>query len=646
MSAAAHVPESAIRILVVDDNPAALYATARVLRSAGFEVLTATTGNGALASAAGVDLVVLDVNLPDVDGFEVCRRLRAQPETARLPVLHLSATFTQAADLSVGLEAGADGYLTRPVEPPVLIATVRTLLFARRADSLRAGLDARLRAMFELAPTGMAILDARLQYESVNAAYCELVGCSAEALLRRPFAAGSGAGWGALMERAAARLAEEGRWQGEGSLTLPDGTQRNIDWRVARVTMTGAYFVIATDMTERLRQESEREQLLESERAARADAERGNRLKEEFLATLSHELRNPLNAILGWANVLAVTPNLSPKVAEAVEAIQRNGKLQASMIGDLLDYASTTFGKMRLVLAPLDPYPAVRAAIEVMRAAAQANGVELTARFAPERLQVQADAERLQQIVWNLLSNAIKFSRKGTAVTVSAGRRDGQFHLTVHDHGRGIDPEFLPRVFERFSQADGTTTRRHGGLGIGLALVKQLVQMHGGTIAAASEGEGKGATFTLELPLIETDAAGEPSESQRLSALDLSAAVVLLVEDDPDARELTRRILSDLGAKVVEASNARAALAAVQESGVNFFVSDIGMAEQDGYQLLRELRARGYDAARLPAIALTAFARAEDRDKALAAGFQDHLVKPVEPQVLVARIAALLPRRR
>ena len=301
---------------------------------------------------------------------------------------------------------------------------------------------------------------------------------------------------------------------------------------------------------------------------------------------------------------------------------------------------------MRLVLAPLDPYPAVRAAIEVMRAAAQANSVELTGSFAPERLMVQADAERLQQIVWNLLSNAIKFSRKGATVAVSAGRRDGQFHLTVRDYGRGIDPEFLPRVFERFSQADGTTTRRHGGLGIGLALVKQLVQMHGGTIAAASEGEGKGATFTLELPLIETDAAGEPSESQRLHALDLSGAVVLLVEDDADARELTRRILSDLGAKVVEAANARAALAAVQASGVNFYVSDIGMAEQDGYQLLRELRARGYDAARLPAIALTAFARAEDRDKALAAGFQDHLVKPVEPQVLIARIAALMPRRR
>ena len=639
-------PENAVRILAVDDNPAALYATARVLRSAGFEVLTATTGNGALASAAGVDLMVLDVNLPDMDGFEVCRRLRARPETARLPVLHLSATFTQASDLTVGLEAGADGYLTRPVEPPVLIATVRTLLFARRADTLRAGLDARLRTMFDLAPTGMAILDSAFRYENANAAYCELIGSTVEALAGTPFADGPGEGWGALFERATARLASEGQWQGEATVRRPGGTPTRVDWRIARVTMTGNYFVIASDMSERVRQESEREQLLASERAARADAERGNRLKEEFLATLSHELRNPLNAILGWANVLALTPSLSPKMAAAVEAIQRNGKLQASMIGDLLDYASTTFGKMRLVLAPVDPYAAVRAAIEVMRAAAQINNIEISSAFASEPLVVQADAERLQQIVWNLLSNAIKFSNKGATVAVSAGRHGENFRLVVRDFGRGIDAEFLPRVFERFSQADGTTTRRHGGLGIGLALVKQLVQMHGGTVSAASEGEGKGATFTLELPLLETDSAGQPSESQRLRALDLSGAVVLLVEDDADARELTRRVLSDVGATVIEASSARAALSAVRDSGANFFVSDIGMAEQDGYQLLRELRERGYDAARLPAIALTAFARAEDRDKALAAGFQEHLVKPVEPQVLVARIAALHAQRR
>jgi CheY-like chemotaxis protein/anti-sigma regulatory factor (Ser/Thr protein kinase) len=281
-----------------------------------------------------------------------------------------------------------------------------------------------------------------------------------------------------------------------------------------------------------------------------------------------------------------------------------------------------------------------------MRAAAQINNIELVARFAPEQLVVQADAERLQQIVWNLLSNAIKFSNKGAMVAISAARHGPHFQLKVRDFGRGIAPEFLPRVFERFSQEDGTTTRRHGGLGIGLALVKQLVQMHGGTIGAASEGEGTGATFTLELPLIETDVAGQPSESQRLRALDLSGVVVLLVEDDSDAREFTRRILSDVGATVVEASNARAALTAVEKSGVNFFVSDIGMAEQDGYQLLRELRERGYDAARLPAIALTAFARAEDREQALVAGFQEHLVKPVDAQVLLARIAALRPARR
>ncbi|HYM28379.1 MAG TPA: response regulator, partial [Steroidobacteraceae bacterium] len=211
------------RILTVDDNPAALYATGRVLRAAGYEIVAATTGSGALAAAADVDLVVLDVNLPDLDGFEVCRRLRARPETARLPVLHLSATFTHSDDRVVGLEAGADGYLTRPVEPQVLIATVRTLLFARRAESLRLGLDARLRTMIDLAPTGIAILDGALHYESVNAAYCTLLGCLPAELVGKPLAAGPGNGWDALVAQLRTKAGESGRWHGELPLTRRDG---------------------------------------------------------------------------------------------------------------------------------------------------------------------------------------------------------------------------------------------------------------------------------------------------------------------------------------------------------------------------------------------------------------------------------------
>ena len=642
------IPESDIarnaRVLAVDDNPAALYATGRVLRSAGYEVTTATTGNGALAAASGVDLVVLDVNLPDLDGFEVCRRLRARPETARLPVLHLSATFTQPSDRVVGLGAGADGYLTRPVEPQVLIATVRTLLFARRAETLRLGLDARFRAMFDLAPTGISILNSALNYESVNAAYCALLGCAPGDLIGKPLATGPGSGWDALGENVLSRLGESGRWQGELPLERADGTELRLDWRVAREPLSGAYLLLATDMTGRLQHERERERLLESERAARADAERGNRLKEEFLATLSHELRNPLNAILGWAQVLAQSDDLPPHLREAVETIQRNGKLQASMIGDLLDFASISFGKMRLVVAPVDPYAAVRAAIDIMRPAAAAKQVELHTEFEPEHLIVEADPERLQQIVWNLLSNAIKFSARGGTVSLRACRHGDSFELTVADSGQGIAPEFLPRVFERFSQADATTTRRFGGLGIGLAIVRRLVDMQGGTIEASSAGRDQGATFTLRMPLRATDAAAASGDTKGPDTMGLSGAIVLLVEDDNDARELTRRILSERGARVVEAASAREALERIEGSGANFLITDIGMASQDGYQLLGTLRDRGYDADRLPAIALTAFARREDREAALNAGFQEHLVKPVEAQVLISTIARL--RRR
>src|SRR5262249_14013444 len=283
------------------------------------------------------------------------------------------------------------------------------------------------------------------------------------------------------------------------------------------------------------------------------------------------------------------------------------------MIGDLLDFASITFGKMRLVAASMDPYAAVRAAIEIMRPASEAKEIELRCEFQPVTLTVEADSERLQQIVWNLVSNAIKFSEAGGTVAVRAGQWGENFELIVTDTGQGIGAEFLPRVFERFSQADATTTRRIGGLGIGLAIVRQLAEMQGGTIEAHSAGKGRGATFTLRLPLT-SDRSGDLSDSQRLRALGLGGTGVLLGEDDGDAPELTRRILSDAGAKVVEAASASEALKRVNDSKVNFLVSDIGMAEEDGYQLLRRVRAGGFSAVRLPAIALTAFARPEDRE--------------------------------
>jgi PAS domain S-box-containing protein len=631
-----------IRILAVDDNPAALYATSRVLRSAGYEVIEATTGAAALSAAARADLVVLDVNLPDMDGFEVCRLLRARPDTARLPVLHLSATFTSSADFALGFEAGADSYLTRPVEAPVLIATVRTLLFARQADFMRRGLDAKLRTVFNLAPAAIAIMDGQFRYESVNPAYCALSGYGAEELIGRP-----GDSFLAEDSKLPDSFFNNDPMTGTNPVSAQlrflkkDGDIANIEWQIAKEHISGVRILVASDVTELRRTQEARESMLASERAARTEAERSNRLKEEFLATLSHELRNPLNAILGWSTVLTRRPGLPEPVMKGLQAIERNSRFQAQMISDLLDYAGITFGKMRLVAETIDPYVPIRTAFDGLSASAQSAGVELRARFADEVLAIEADSSRLQQIVWNLLSNAVKFSTQGAKVLLEAGRDGDCLSIVVADQGRGIEAEYLPRIFDRFSQQDATITRSHGGLGLGLAIVKQLTELHGGSIHAHSAGIGRGATFTVKIPLSHNESSPDLNDSQTLRAMNFSGVVALVVEDDADARELTRRILTDVGASVVEASNAQAALSCIASSNANILISDIGMAHQDGYQLLRQLRSSGYDAKSLPAIALTAFARMEDRAEALAAGFQDHLVKPLDPQTLISRVAIL-----
>ena len=417
---------------------------------------------------------------------------------------------------------------------------------------------------------------------------------------------------------------------------------------------------ILRDVTERKRIErelqgllAERNQILASERAARSEAERLSASKDEFLALLSHELRTPLNAILGWTQILRNGSVASANFDKGLGVIERNVRAQTQLVDDLLDMSRIISGQMRLDVQPVMPFAFVQGAIESARPAADARGVLLEAILDPVAGPVSGDANRLQQVVWNLISNAIKFTPRGGHVQVTFERVNSNIEICVADSGIGIRPDFLPHIFERFRQADATSTREHGGLGLGLSIVKHIVELHGGTVEASSDGEGQGATFRVRLPLAVSRSNPDrphehPRSSQRPAVpfvnADLSNLVVLVVDDDPDSRDLLHRLLSDCGATVTAAASAAEALAATNIQRPDLLISDIGMPEVDGYQLLRSLRASSD--VRFPAIALTAFARSEDRTRALLAGFVAHVSKPVEPAELIATVAAVSGRVR
>jgi PAS domain S-box-containing protein len=625
------------KILVVDDNAASLYATSRILRAAGFEVIEAENGTDALSLAPAVDLIILDINLPDIDGLEVCRKLRARSDAAYLPIVHLSATFVTSVDKEQGLSAGADSYLTHPADPAVLVATVRALLFARRSDAIRRTADSRFRAVFELASSGIALLDAKLQCVDVNPAFCALTALTRTEIIGRDICSFVTANSREACQRIDAILRAEGQWDGTLRVMRGNGQQAEVEWRIVAESSDGTRIAIATDVTERRRAEAERESLLTGERAARQEAERLNRVKDEFLATLSHELRNPLSAILGWVTVLQRMPGITPEFVKGLEVIERNSRLQTHLISDLLDYAGMRFGKMNLDIVATYPAIALQSAHAVVAPLAAAKKVTLKWNVADPEARVMGDDARLQQIVWNLVSNAIKFTPAGGSVSVDARMKGNQYEISVTDTGRGISAQFLPHLFDRFSQQDSSLNKSFAGLGIGLTIVKHLVEVHGGTIEAQSLGEGQGARFTVYLPLTQQLAR---IRSEEIGA-PLKGLTVLVVEDDSDTRAFIARVLLEAGASVAEAANGEEALALVRTNPPSVLVSDIGMAKQDGYQLIRSVRSAGYSAETLPAIALTAFSRAQDRADAIKAGFQVHLIKPISADRLTTAISML-----
>ena len=381
------------------------------------------------------------------------------------------------------------------------------------------------------------------------------------------------------------------------------------------------------------------------------DAQAASRLKDEFLSTISHELRTPLTAIVGWAHLLALKPE-PEKLERGAKIIERNARAQAQLIDDLLDVSRIVTGKMRLHVRSFSPFTVVQAAMESVRPTADARGLRLTSVLDPAAGPLLGDPDRLQQILWNLLSNAAKFTPKGGRIQVRLARVDSHIELEVSDTGAGIDPQFLPRIFDRFTQADASVSRTHGGLGLGMSIARHLTELHGGTIEAHSEGVGKGATFLVKLPLSPARAASEvveehpaitvPERTGKPLAQSLRGLSVLVVEDSLDARELLREVLERAGATVAAAASVEEARRQLASGAPDLLVSDIGMPGEDGYALIRSVRQQGL---RLPAIALTAYARSEDRTRALVEGFDFHLAKPVDPDELVVVAGALRNRK-
>ena len=380
-----------------------------------------------------------------------------------------------------------------------------------------------------------------------------------------------------------------------------------------------------------------------------SELSRANRLKDEFLATLSHELRTPLGAVLGWTRVLQTTGADGATKERALEAIERNARAQARLIEDLLEISRIVTGKLRLNVTPVDLAEIIDAAVEVVRPAAAAKQITLTTEIAVRPAMTSGDSDRLQQIIWNLIFNAVKFTEPGGAARIRLTRNTG-YRIVITDTGEGIDPRFLPHVFDAFRQADGTTTREHGGLGLGLAIARELVELHGGTIKARSDGVGRGSTFQVDLPSVvgASAAAGEtpgPAAGAAAPETDremLRGLRILVVDDEADARDLIEMALSQYGALVTTAASAAAALAEIDRRVPDVLLSDVGMPREDGYDLIRRLRSRPLDrGGGIPAVAVTAYASAKDRESALASGYEAHVAKPFEPETLAQTVAAL-----
>ena len=709
-----------VSILLVDDRPDKLLALEAVLEDLKQDIVRAYTGREALRHVLNHDfaVILLDVNMPGMDGFETASLIRQRKSSQHVPIIFITAMGDEM-HAARGYALGAVDYILSPVVPEVLRSKVavfvdlfkKTEQVKRQAESLR-GRAAQLQKLAAASVTINGALSIERMLQTITEAARDVIQSHQAITLfidpratQRPakteaFTSFSDkyAEWRGRelnLDRIAHTLAAQSRTatrltEGElrdhadwlivrdaeippihgGMLAAPltgrDGNNLGVIYLSDRVE--GDFFTAADEaVLVQLAQMAS----IAIENSLYAEEREANRMKDEFLSTLSHELRTPLNAILGWTQLLRMGKPSENELSRGLDVIERNVRAQTKLIEDLLDVSRITTGKLRLSVRPMSLGPVIEAAVDAVRPGAAAKGIRLDVDVSAPADQIYGDPDRLQQVVWNLLSNAVKFTPLDGRVEVGLDRVEGQAQIRVTDSGQGIDPKFLPYVFDRFRQADSSSTRSHGGLGIGLTIVRHIVELHGGTVRAESRGEGTGATFLVNLPVstvrAEAGAAapsrgvapapgalpepiapevagrnGDAPGSNGAAAGGVGGLRVLVVDDEQDARDIIGEILRRGGADVTTAATAREGLQLLGRLRPDVLVSDIAMPDEDGYAFIRCVRElTAGDGGATPAVALTAYAREEDRARALAAGFQQHLAKPVEPADLVRTIASL-----
>jgi PAS domain S-box-containing protein len=705
--------EPKVNILLVDDKLENLLALEAILEKLGENLVRATSGEETLRCLLHQDfaVILLDVQMPGMDGFETATLIRNRGRSRHTPIIFLTAFSTSDQMLFKGYALGAVDYLLKPLDPNILTSkvTVFVELFKKTEavkqqtaqlvavnTELRQS-EERFRSLSTCSPVGIFEIDTEGNCKYTNPRYQAICGLkAAESLEKRWLESVHSEDRERAVTSWSTYISEGRDYSEEFRFQTVYG---NIRWVQVRSSpmLSGqgellGYVGTLEDITERKQAEEVRAQVIR-EQTARQEAEAANRMKDEFLAVLSHELRTPLTSMLGWSKILRAKKLDDKATSRALEAIERNATSQMQLIEDILDVSRIIRGQLRLNVSAVNLLSVMEAALEAVRPLAEPKDIKLNTVLDTSVGSVYGDPARLQQVVWNLLTNAIKFTPKGGRVEVRLSkyfglsisdfdfspRRDANAQsndfglgsdsenldssntdessnlksqyaqIQVIDTGIGISSEFLPKVFERFRQADSTTTRSHNGLGLGLAIVRHLVELHKGKIFAQSLGTGQGATFTVRLPLLQDnrgnrgnrEATGEISSP--VASTPLSGLRVLVVDDEADTRNFLSFMFEEYGAFATAVASVDEALAVLEQAKPDILISDIGMSEQDGYTLIRKLRSLEPEKGGcIPAIALTAYTREEDRLKALSAGFQQHLSKPIDPNKLIAAVANVL----